>query len=91
MSASERPVALVSGGNRGIGLAAVGGLARAGMQVVMGARDLAAGERARAPGVSDSGSVLLGSARSRSPRAPGVQLPAQGWLGWRGANMLLPV
>jgi len=39
-------VALVSGGNRGIGLAAVEGLARAGLTVVLGARDFADGQAA---------------------------------------------
>ena len=42
-----RRVALVSGGNRGIGRAVVDGLAAAGLAVVMGSRDHAAGETAR--------------------------------------------
>jgi NAD(P)-dependent dehydrogenase (short-subunit alcohol dehydrogenase family) len=41
-------VALVSGAARGIGLEVAGSLAAAGMTVVLGARDAAAGERARA-------------------------------------------
>jgi NAD(P)-dependent dehydrogenase (short-subunit alcohol dehydrogenase family) len=41
-------VALVSGAARGIGLEVVRGLAAAGLTVVLGARDVAAGERARA-------------------------------------------
>lgn len=36
--------ALVTGGNRGIGLAIVEGLAKAGLRVLLGARDRAAGE-----------------------------------------------
>ena len=48
MGAASGRVALVSGGNRGIGLAVTGGLARAGLRVVMGARDPDAGERAKA-------------------------------------------
>jgi NAD(P)-dependent dehydrogenase (short-subunit alcohol dehydrogenase family) len=57
MSAGES-VALVSGGNRGIGLAAVEGLARAGLRVVMGARDVASGERARAS-LNDAGDRVV--------------------------------
>jgi NAD(P)-dependent dehydrogenase (short-subunit alcohol dehydrogenase family) len=41
-------VALVSGGNRGIGLAIVAGLARSGMTVYLGSRDVEAGSRAAA-------------------------------------------
>jgi NAD(P)-dependent dehydrogenase (short-subunit alcohol dehydrogenase family) len=41
-------VALVTGAARGIGLETVRGLAAAGMHVVLGARDVAAGEAARA-------------------------------------------
>lgn len=43
MSASNRKVALVTGGNRGIGLAIVKGLARLGFNVLMGCRDVKAG------------------------------------------------
>ncbi len=39
-------IALVTGGNRGIGLAACEGLAKLGMHVVMGSRDLVKGETA---------------------------------------------
>ena len=48
MNQQAPSVALVSGGARGIGLAVVEGLARAGVSVVLGARDPAAGEAARA-------------------------------------------
>jgi len=48
-------VALVTGGNKGIGLAIVRGLARAGMTVLMGSRDLARGQAAAAALVADSG------------------------------------
>ena len=41
-------VALVSGANRGIGLAVAAALAERGLTVVAGARDAAAGERATA-------------------------------------------
>jgi NAD(P)-dependent dehydrogenase (short-subunit alcohol dehydrogenase family) len=46
MPGDDRRVALDSGGNRGIGLAVVAGLAQAGMRVVMGSRDPEAGELA---------------------------------------------
>jgi NAD(P)-dependent dehydrogenase (short-subunit alcohol dehydrogenase family) len=42
----ESYVALVSGGNRSIGLAICRGLAAAGLRVALGSRDGAAGERA---------------------------------------------
>ena len=57
MGPGDGQVALVSGGNRGIGLAVVRGLARAGMRVVMGARDLEAGERGLARLGRDSAAV----------------------------------
>lgn len=57
MTNEERRVALVSGANRGIGLAVVRGLTEAGLTVVMGSRDLAAGERAR--GAIDSSLVTV--------------------------------
>ncbi|MEK7467512.1 MAG: SDR family NAD(P)-dependent oxidoreductase [Planctomycetota bacterium] len=41
-----RRIALVSGGNRGIGLAACRGMANAGLDVVLASRDAAAGEEA---------------------------------------------
>jgi NAD(P)-dependent dehydrogenase (short-subunit alcohol dehydrogenase family) len=51
-------VAVVTGANRGIGLAVVGALAAAGDTVVLGSRDVAAGERAaQAPSVP--GEVLV--------------------------------
>lgn len=46
MGRPERPTALVTGGNRGIGLAIAGGLAARGMRVVIGVRDLEAGRAA---------------------------------------------
>ena len=42
---AHRKRALVTGGNRGIGLAIVAGLKDAGMEVVLGSRDLAEGEK----------------------------------------------
>jgi NAD(P)-dependent dehydrogenase (short-subunit alcohol dehydrogenase family) len=51
-------VAVVTGANRGIGLAVVRELAAAGETVVLGSRDVAAGERA-APAPSAPGSVLV--------------------------------
>lgn len=42
-------LALVSGANRGIGYAVVAGLARRGVHVLLGCRDLALGEKACAP------------------------------------------
>lgn len=44
--AAESPIAVVTGGNRGIGLELVRQLAARGWTVVLGARDLARGERA---------------------------------------------
>lgn len=44
----NRPTALVTGGNRGIGLAIAEGLAGRGHRVVIGVRDLAAGQTAAA-------------------------------------------
>jgi NAD(P)-dependent dehydrogenase (short-subunit alcohol dehydrogenase family) len=46
MGRSDRRVALVTGGNRGIGREVARQLAAAGVTVVIGSRDLAAGERA---------------------------------------------
>jgi NAD(P)-dependent dehydrogenase (short-subunit alcohol dehydrogenase family) len=46
MESSNRRVALVTGGNRGIGREVARQLAEAGLTVVIGSRDLAAGERA---------------------------------------------
>ncbi len=43
---SDQRVALVSGANRGLGLAIAAGLAEQGLRVVVGARDAGAGERA---------------------------------------------
>lgn len=44
MARPAKPTALVTGGNRGIGCAIAEGLARREMRVVIGARDLAAGQ-----------------------------------------------
>ncbi len=54
-------VAVVTGANRGIGLEVVRQLAAAGDTVVLGARDVAAGERAAAslPGSAAAGRVLV--------------------------------
>jgi NAD(P)-dependent dehydrogenase (short-subunit alcohol dehydrogenase family) len=57
MSTNRGRIALVSGGNRGIGLAVVEGLVPAGLIVVLGARDAAAGEAARARLSAPSDSV----------------------------------
>ncbi len=46
--ADRRPVAVVTGGNRGIGLEVCRQLSELGYQTVLGARDLARGERAAA-------------------------------------------
>jgi NAD(P)-dependent dehydrogenase (short-subunit alcohol dehydrogenase family) len=54
---ADLPVAVVSGGNRGIGLEVVRQLADRGHLVVLGARDLGAGERAAA-GVDPAGRVV---------------------------------
>jgi NAD(P)-dependent dehydrogenase (short-subunit alcohol dehydrogenase family) len=59
VSVTEPRVVPVSGGNRGIGLAAVEGLARAGLRVVLGSRDLAAGERARASIDADGDRIMV--------------------------------
>jgi NAD(P)-dependent dehydrogenase (short-subunit alcohol dehydrogenase family) len=45
-------VALVTGGNKGVGLATVRGLARRGVRVWLGARSAALGERAADDGPS---------------------------------------
>jgi NAD(P)-dependent dehydrogenase (short-subunit alcohol dehydrogenase family) len=55
----EGSVALVSGGNRGIGLAVVRGLAEASVSVVMGSRDVASGEKAKSEIGSVPGSVSV--------------------------------
>jgi NAD(P)-dependent dehydrogenase (short-subunit alcohol dehydrogenase family) len=81
---ADLPVAVVSGGNRGIGREVVRQLADRGHLVVLGARDLAAGERVAARldptgervvaaqlDVADEGSVtaLAGAVRDRFGRA----------------------
>ncbi len=43
---NEKKTALVTGGNRGIGLAIVNGLAELGFKVLLGSRDLSSGEEA---------------------------------------------
>lgn len=45
---NDSPLALVTGGNRGIGLATAHALAQAGMRVLIGSRDLEDGQRAAA-------------------------------------------
>ncbi|MFD2175883.1 SDR family NAD(P)-dependent oxidoreductase [Rhodobacter lacus] len=57
MSDKIEKIALVSGANRGIGAAVVAGLAKAGVHVLLGARDLAAGEATAAPLRAAGGSV----------------------------------
>jgi NAD(P)-dependent dehydrogenase (short-subunit alcohol dehydrogenase family) len=52
-------VAVVTGANRGIGLAVVRALASAGDTVVLGSRDVAAGERAAPASAAAAGEVLV--------------------------------
>lgn len=59
MSGAGGRVALVTGANRGIGLELVRQLAAAGDTVVLGSRDLAAGNRAAHALVGSGGSVLV--------------------------------
>lgn len=49
MTETEQKIAPVSGANRGIGAAVAAGLARAGVHVLLGCRDLVAGEEVAAP------------------------------------------
>jgi retinol dehydrogenase-12 len=51
----QRPVAVVTGANRGIGKETARGIARAGYAVVLACRDVAAGERAREEIAADTG------------------------------------
>lgn len=55
----EQPIAIVTGANRGIGLEVVRQLARNGMTVVLGARDLEKGEAAAVPLVDEGLQVLV--------------------------------
>lgn len=59
MSSQDGRVALVSGGNRGIGLAVVRGLAASGLIVVMGSRDRASGEAAQRTTGSSAGEIRV--------------------------------
>jgi NAD(P)-dependent dehydrogenase (short-subunit alcohol dehydrogenase family) len=54
----ERPVAIVTGANRGLGLAAVEGLARRGYAVVLTARDLSKAEAAAEPLIEEGLDVI---------------------------------
>jgi NAD(P)-dependent dehydrogenase (short-subunit alcohol dehydrogenase family) len=56
-TAPNQTIALVTGANRGIGLAIVTDLARKGCHVLLGCRDLSRGEAASAPLVADGLSV----------------------------------
>ena len=69
MSAPGERVALVSGGNRGIGLAVVRGLAAAGVSVVLGSRDSAAGQAARATIAEGDALVHVSALDVRDPRS----------------------
>ncbi|MCZ6882323.1 MAG: SDR family NAD(P)-dependent oxidoreductase, partial [Gammaproteobacteria bacterium] len=51
---NEKPVAVVTGGNRGMGLASCRALAEAGFHVLLASRDLDSGE-ALAKSISDEG------------------------------------
>jgi len=55
----EQPIAIVTGANRGIGLEVVRQLARNGMTVILGARDLEKGESAAVPLVDEGLQVLV--------------------------------
>lgn len=57
MTGTEQKIALVSGANRGIGAAVAAGLAQAGVHVLLGSRDPAAGEAVAAPLRDAGGSV----------------------------------
>ncbi|PTV96009.1 NADP-dependent 3-hydroxy acid dehydrogenase YdfG [Rhodobacter aestuarii] len=57
MSDKDQKIALISGANRGIGAAVVAGLSRAGVHVLLGCRDLKAGEEVAAPLCAEGGSV----------------------------------
>lgn len=59
MSSQDGRVALVSGGNRGIGLAVVRGLAASGLIVVMGSRDRASGEAAQRTTGGSAGEIRV--------------------------------
>ena len=55
---NEQPIALVTGGNRGIGMEVCRQLAAQGMVVLLGSRDLAKGEAAAATLARDGAAVL---------------------------------
>lgn len=84
----ERPVALVTGGNRGLGFEVCRQLAGRGFRVVLGARDAALGCRAaRALGDEglDVGFLLLDVTRQDQVDS----LPASLQAGWGGVDVLV--
>ncbi|RBO53084.1 short-chain dehydrogenase [Rhodovulum sp. BSW8] len=54
----KKKIALVSGGNRGIGAAVAARLAESGVLVLIGSRDLAAGQAVAAPLVAEGGEAV---------------------------------
>jgi len=56
---ANRQVALVTGGNKGIGFEIVRGLLQAGCRVYLGTRDVAKGQRAAADLASEGGEVVV--------------------------------
>lgn len=77
MSDSDRPVALVTGGNRGIGLEVCRQLAGIGWTVALGSRDAAAGERAAGALDGDVFAVELDVIDPRSPSSAAAALEAR--------------
>jgi NAD(P)-dependent dehydrogenase (short-subunit alcohol dehydrogenase family) len=71
------PIALVTGGNRGIGLEVVRQLAQRGMRVLMGSRSLEAGERAAAGLLMEpaTGAELLQASEGRESGGADMEAP----------------
>ena len=64
---ANRQVALVTGGNKGIGFEIVRGLLQAGCRVYLGTRDVAKGQRAAAGLASEGGEVVVIELDSHRP------------------------